>query len=215
MRKRSHLRSANEVDLSASLFSPPDLPDPWDSSVIFGDVAPLELEIGSGRGLFLKNAANSCPEHHFLGIEISKKFSRLAAMQLALDGIANAAVICGDAVQILGNNIPDDFLEVVHIYFPDPWWKNRHSRRRVVCEPVIQVVHRKLKMGGKLHFWTDVEQYFRKGLEAIARVSGWTGPLEVPEKEPEHDFDYRTHFERRTRLNGSPVFRSLFIKTVT
>jgi len=99
-----------------------------------------------------------------------------------------------------------------HIYFPDPWWKRKHRKRRVVCEPVIGLIHQKLVPGGKLHFWTDVEEYFQAGLQSIAKVPGFDGPFEVGEQVAEHDFDYRTHFERRTRLHGEPVFRSLFKK---
>jgi tRNA (guanine-N7-)-methyltransferase len=100
----------------------------------------------------------------------------------------------------------------VHIYFPDPWWKRKHRKRRIVCEPVVRLVHQKLISGGKLHFWTDVEEYFLAGLQSIAHVPGFDGPFEISEQTAEHDFDYRTHFVRRTRLHGEPVFRSLFEK---
>ncbi|MDR1959501.1 MAG: tRNA (guanosine(46)-N7)-methyltransferase TrmB [Planctomycetaceae bacterium] len=216
MRKRSHIQKEETVDLSLWHFLPPDLPDPtveaWNVANIFPEKKPIELEIGSGKGLFLKNAAKSFPERNFLGIEISKKYARLIALYLAHDITPNAAVVCGDAVLVLQNSIPDAFLAAVHIYFPDPWWKNKHSKRRIVCPSVVKLIHQKLISGGKFHFWTDVEPYFRKGLEVITAVSELEGPFDVPVSEPEHDFDYRTHFERRTCLNGEPVFRSLFVK---
>ena len=212
MRKRSQKQIGEDLDLSRYLLTPPDLPDPWNSENIFQSHAPLEFEIGSGRGLFLKNEAKNHPNRHYLGVEISQKFSKVAAIQLAKAELTNAVIVCGDAVQVLENIFPDHFLEAVHIYFPDPWWKNKHSKRRIVCTPVVEIIHQKLRPGGLFHFWTDVQPYFQKGLAAIAQVPGLEGPIEVEESAAEHDFDYRTHFERRTRLHGNPVFRSLFIK---
>jgi len=191
---------------------PEELPQPWDSQILFERRAPLELEIGSGRGLFITQAAAAMPGHDFLGIEISKKYAKHCAVLIAKMQLTNAVMVCGDAQAVLRDNIPDNSLVAVHIYFPDPWWKRKHRKRRIVCEPVVRLVHQKLVPGGKLHFWTDVEEYFLAGLQSIAKVPGFDGPFEVNEHTAEHDFDYRTHFERRTRLHGEQVFRSLFEK---
>ena len=108
--------------------------------------------------------------------------------------------------------IPDASLAAVHVYFPDPWWKKRHHKRRVLNEAFLADAYRTLKRAGKLHFWTDVEEYFDATLKLIASMGKFQGPLEVPEKVPEHSLDYRTHFERRTRLHEQPVYRSEFVK---
>ncbi|MCL2347904.1 MAG: tRNA (guanosine(46)-N7)-methyltransferase TrmB [Planctomycetaceae bacterium] len=179
---------------------------------MFGRVAPLELEIGSGRGLFIKNAARSTPGHDFLGIEISHKYSKHCATLLVGNHLNNAVMVCGDAELVLREHIPDTSLTAVHIYFPDPWWKRKHRKRRIVCEPVIRLIRQKLISGGKIHFWTDVEEYFFAGLASFAKVSGLEGPFSVEEKVAEHDFDYHTHFERRTRLHNETVYRSFFVK---
>jgi tRNA (guanine-N7-)-methyltransferase len=212
MRKRSHQVALTLLPSDVTALLPEELPQPWDSSALFGRQAPLELEIGSGRGLFITQAAMAMPDHDFLGIEISKKYAKLCAVLIAKNQLTNAAMICGDAQAVMRDNIPDNSLAAVHIYFPDPWWKRKHRKRRIVCEPVIRQVHQKLIPGGKLHFWTDVEEYFLAGLQSIAHVPGFDGPFEISEQTAEHDFDYRTHFERRTRLHGEPVFRSLFEK---
>ena len=101
----------------------------------------------------------------------------------------------------------------MHVYFPDPWWKKRHRRRRVLNEAFLADVVRTLKPRGKLHFWTDVQEYFDTTLELIAEHTPLVGPLDVPEKPATHTLDYRTHFERRTRLNAEPVYRSEFVKS--
>jgi len=107
---------------------------------------------------------------------------------------------------------PAESLEAVHVYFPDPWWKKRHKKRRVMNEAFLRDVQRTLRPGGALHFWTDVEEYFQTTLALIAATTSLAGPLPVPERPPEHDLDYRTHFERRTRQSNLPVFRAEFRK---
>ena len=212
MRKRSHQVALPCLPDDVAALLPDDLPQPLTSLTVFGRQAPLELEIGSGRGLFITQAATATPEHDFLGVEISQKYAKLCAMLIAKKRLTNAVMVCGDAQAVLRDNILDQSLAAVHIYFPDPWWKRRHRKRRIVCEPVIALIHQKLVNGGKLHFWTDVEEYFRAGLQSIACVPGFDGPFEVAEHAAEHDFDYRTHFERRTRLHDEPVYRAMYVK---
>ena len=212
MRKRAHKVASTRLPAEIDALLPDDLPQPWDTQALFGRQAPLELEIGSGRGLFITQAARSTSDHDFLGVEISKKYAKHCATLIAKHQISNAVMVCGDAQAVLREHIPERSLVAVHIYFPDPWWKRRHRKRRIVSEPVIHLVSQRLVPGGKLHFWTDVEEYFRAGLQSIANVPGFDGPFEVEERLAEHELDYRTHFERRTRLHDQPVYRSLFIK---
>ena len=212
MRKRSHQFALSHLSAEIEPLLPNDLPQPWDMVALFGRQSPLELEIGSGRGLFITQAAAAKPEHDFLGIEISKKYAKLCAVVIAKKQLPNAIMVCGDAQIVLRDKISDLSLTAVHIYFPDPWWKRRHRKRRIVCEPVIRLVHQKLISGGKLHFWTDVEEYFHAGQQSIANVLGFDGPFEVIEHAAEHDFDYQTHFERRTRLHDEPVYRAYYEK---
>jgi tRNA (guanine-N7-)-methyltransferase len=184
---------------------------PWDPSALFGRDAPLEIEVGSGKGLFLQNAALAHPEHNFLGIEVAFKYARFIAYRLAKRSISNAIAVHGDGLRLFREWIPADSLAAVHVYFPDPWWKARHHKRRVMTEAFLADVTRTLQPGGRLHFWTDVKEYFDNTLELIAKTP-LTGPIEVLEKSAEHDLDYRTHFERRMRLHNEPVYRSEFTK---
>ena len=191
---------------------PMELPTPWDAAAVFGRQAPLELEIGSGKGLFIRSAAERYPQHDFLGIEIGTKYARFAAAGIAKRSLPNAVMVCGDAAVILAESIPDNVLESVHAYFPDPWWKRAHRKRRILRTEVLQLIERRLRPGGTLHFWTDVEEYFRTTLKLLAQTTTLEGPFDVPQREAEHEFDYRTHYERRTRLHDEPVFRTEFRK---
>lgn len=201
------------VDLSTHLRPVDTLPTPWDPDKLFGRAAPLEIEVGSGKGLFLHNAALSQPEHNFLGVEVSSKYARFTAARLAKQEIKNAISVHGDGLRLFSELVPDDSLAAVHVYFPDPWWKTRHRRRRVLNEAFLADVVRTLQPQGRLHFWTDVEEYFDSTLQLIAKHTPLVGPLEVPEKPAEHPLDYRTHFERRTRMNEEPVYRAQFEKS--
>ena len=200
------------LDLSRHHATLETLPQPWSAAELFGRVAPLEIEVGSGKGLFLQNAAIAVPDHDFLGIEVGTKYARFIAARLAKRGLANAKIVHGDGLRLFREFLPDATLAAVHVYFPDPWWKARHKKRRVMNEEFLTDVVRTLVPGGRLHFWTDVEEYFLTTLELIAEKTPLVGPLPVPERNPEHDLDYLTHFERRKRQAGLPIYRSEFEK---
>jgi len=213
MGRRALRKPDPTVDLSRHFRTYDELPNPWRAEAIFGRLAPLEVEVGSGKGLFLRGAAAARPEVDFLGIEIGQKYARFAAAALAKRGLGNAVAIHGDALRLFAQVLPDESVAAVHVYFPDPWWKKRHKKRRVLCEPFVRDVERVLAPGGQLHFWTDVEEYFQTTLALLAAVTRLEGPVAVPETEAQHDMDYRTHFERRTRQHGQRVYRSLFRKS--
>jgi tRNA (guanine-N7-)-methyltransferase len=196
------------ADLSAAFKMPEELPMPWDAEKLFGRIAPLELEIGSGKGMFIGKAAGQYSEHNFLGIEISMKFARYSAARLIRQSRTNALIVCGDAARVLQEIIPQDTLAAVHVYFPDPWWKRAHRKRRILRAEVLQLVESRLLPDGVLHFWTDVEEYFMSTLDLLAKTTALQGPFDVPEDES----DYRTHFERRTRLHGKKVYRTFYRK---
>jgi tRNA (guanine-N7-)-methyltransferase len=198
------------LDLSRHLLTLDQLPVPWDGMAVFGRIAPLEVEVGSGKGMFLVTASSERPQHNFLGCEIAHKYARLAAARLARTGRVNAAVIDGDALQLFRERLPDACALAVHVYFPDPWWKQRHRKRRVMKPAFLEDVERVLQPEGALQFWTDVKEYFDTTVALISKVTNLLGPLEVAERPANHDLDFRTHFERRMRLHDEPVYRAEF-----
>lgn len=214
MGRRALRRIDPTLDLSAHFRRLDELPTPVSGPALFGREAPLELEVGSGKGLFLRTAATIHPDVDFLGVEIAMKYARFAAAGLAKAGLGNGMVIQGDAIRLVSELLPDETLWAVHVYFPDPWWKKRHKRRRVMRDDFLRAVQRVLRPGGSLHFWTDVEEYFQTSLALIAECTNFAGPLSVAEASSQHDLDYRTHFERRMRQTGQPVYRSEFRKPV-
>ena len=200
------------LDVSRHYYEAEQLPRPFDQAALFSQVQPLEVEVGSGKGLFIAAAVQANAEHNFLGIELAQKYARYAAARLARMESPNGRMIGGDALALFRDWFPDGSLAAIHVYFPDPWWKKRHKKRRVLNEQFLRDAERTLAPGGTLHFWTDVEEYYQSTLELIAATVKLTGPLPVAEKPAEHDLDYRTHFERRTRKNEQPVYRAEFRK---
>jgi tRNA (guanine-N7-)-methyltransferase len=212
MGRRALRKPDASLDLTRHLKTFEQLPCPWDAMVLFGRAAPLAVEVGSGKGLFLRSAAAERPGTDFLGIELAAKYAQFAAAGLAKRGLSNAVVAQADALRIFRELLPDASLSAVHVYFPDPWWKKRHRKRRVVCPSFLRDIERTLRPGGALHFWTDVEEYFQTSLGLLAAETRLIGPLDVPEQPAEHDMAYRTHFERRMRMHNEAVYRSEFRK---
>jgi tRNA (guanine-N7-)-methyltransferase len=200
------------LDLARHLVTLESLARPLDRVALFGREAPLEIDVGSGKGLFLAAAAGAEPQADFLGIEILAKYARFAAARLAKLGLTNARIVHGNAQDLFRAWLADAGVRAVHVYFPDPWWKARHKKRRVANEQFFKDVERVLVPGGRLHFWTDVEEYFQTALSLIAAHTKLSGPHLVTEKPADHDLDYRTHFERRMRQHGQAVCRAEFEK---
>jgi tRNA (guanine-N7-)-methyltransferase len=192
------------VDLSAHLKTIETL-KPWNPAGWFGRTAPLEVEVGTGKGLFLERTGPTRPEHDFLGIELSHKYARFAAYRCARLGLGNVRVADADGLQVFRELVPAASLAAVHVYFPDPWWKARHKKRRVMNAAFVR--------GGILHFWTDVEEYYHSTVALLAAETKLAGPRLVEERPAEDPRDYRTHRERRVRLAGEQAFRSQYVKT--
>ncbi len=212
MGRRALRKLPENLDLSAHLLTSAQAPNPWDTERLFGAARPLEIEVGSGKGLFLSAAAENDPEANFLGIEIAGKYASHSAARLARRGLVNAKMLSGDAERVFREQLPDAAARAVHVYFPDPWWKARHRKRRVMNPAFIAQIARVLAAGGSLHFWTDVEEYFHSALALLAECNSLSAPLPVSEQPAMHDLDYRTHFERRMRKHDLPVYRAEFRK---
>jgi tRNA (guanine-N7-)-methyltransferase len=194
---------------SAELISQPEQVD-W--RVVFGNDHPVEVEVGFGKGLFLLTAATACPQVNFFGVEIVRKYQLQTATRLAMRKLNNVRVACGDARSFFRDRVPENSLQAIHVFFPDPWWKKRHHKRRLFTAEFAELCAHRLRPGGKLHFVTDVEEYFQTVRELCRQITSWH-ELPPPEpKEAQHDMDYLTNFERKFRREGRPIYRTLYEK---
>ena len=209
-RNRCPTIPSSPIDLSpytVDLDRPRSDPRSWPE--IFGNDHPVELEVGSGKGLFLVNAARRTPPHNFLGVELARKYAAPGRRARGQAGAAERQGLAGDARAVPGpTSSPPASLRAVHIYFPDPWWKKRHKKRRVFTEAFVADVERTLEPGGDFRIATDVEEYFGVMLELMAQHPRFISQPPPEPNTPEHDLDYLTNFERKYRIQGRPIFRA-------
>lgn len=177
-------------------------PQPLDLVALFGRDAPTVLEIGFGMGASLVTMAQQHPEKNFLGIEVHSPGvgACLAAAHEA--GITNLRVMCHDAIEVLEEMIPENSLAMVQLFFPDPWHKARHHKRRIVQAPFAQQIKSKLKIGGVFHMATDWENYAEHMLEVMNSAPGYKNLSSDNTYVPRPDSRPLTKFELRGQRLG-------------
>ena len=185
-------------------------PEPVDLTALFGREAPVTLEIGFGMGASLVTMAQNTPHQNFLGIEVHAPGvgACLAAAKEA--DVQNLRVMCHDAVEVLEKMIPDNSLRMVQLFFPDPWHKARHNKRRIVQVPFAELVMRKLKLGGVFHMATDWEAYAEHMLEVMNSISGYRNQSEQQNYVPRPETRPLTKFEQRGQRLGHGVWDLMF-----
>ncbi len=197
-------------ELAPYLLELPDPPAPFDWPAVFGADRPVEIEIGFGKGLFLLTAGQARPDVSFVGVEIVRKYQLFTATRLAKRGLSNVRVACGDALPFLRDRVRAMSLQALHVYFPDPWWKKRHHKRRLFTPEFAAECGRVLRPGGRLHFVSDVEDYFHVAVGLLAARPALR-PTPPPQPgDPRHDLDYLTNFERKFRKEGRPIHRACY-----
>ena len=183
-----------------------------DLAAVFGRVAPRVLEIGFGMGDSLAAMARAHPEIDYFGIEVHRPGVGSLLTRLEREDIRNVRVVCGDAVEVLQHQLPDASLDAVQLFFPDPWPKKRHHKRRLVQAEFVELLRRKLKSGGLFHCATDWEHYAEHVLAVMATAPGFRnaagagGYTERPDDRPV------TKFERRGERLGHVIRDLVFAR---
>jgi tRNA (guanine-N7-)-methyltransferase len=198
------------ADLAPYLFEVPADPVPLAGPAIFGNDRPLEIEVGFGKGLYLVRSATAQPQVNYLGVEISRKYQLFVATRVAKRQLSNVRLVCGDARRFFETFLVAASARAVHVYFPDPWWKQRHQKRRLFTAEFAAECARILQPGGQLHCATDVADYYEVMTGLLAEVPALRLLPTPVEKDPEHDLDYLTNFERKFRRAGQPIYRAVY-----
>lgn len=172
-------------------------------AVPLAGAGPWELELGFGKGRFLLARAAAEPERRFLGIELAREYFRLAAGRLIRRRLANLALLRGEALALLATELPRGFASALHVYFPDPWPKTRHQKRRLFSAESVDLLLGALAPSGALFFATDHLAY---GGEVRALLESYPG-LAVVERAGGWPEGARTNYEAKFVAAGRPILR--------
>lgn len=186
---------------------------PRDFDAAFGRTAPRVLEIGFGNGEALRFAAGNDPGRDHVGIEVHAPGVGRLLNALADDDASNVRVYHHDAVEVLENEVADGSLDEVRIYFPDPWHKKRHNKRRLVNPDFAALLVRKLSPGGRLHLATDWQDYAEQMWDVLDATPGIANRAGARGTVPRPDWRPQTHFEARGLRLGHGVWDLLYDKT--
>lgn len=181
-----------------------------DMKTLFGREAPVVLEIGFGMGKSLVEMAKNAPEKNFLGIEVHTPGVGACLADAGEAGITNLRILNHDAVEVLEYMIPEQSLATFQLYFPDPWHKARHHKRRIVQPAFIENMRHKLVIGGVIHMATDWENYAEYMLEVLQAATNFKNTSPSASYATRPDWRPLTKFENRGNKLGHGVWDLLF-----
>jgi tRNA (guanine-N7-)-methyltransferase len=196
------------LDTLRPRFGIPYSPETLNLAQAFGRDAPKILEIGFGMGESTAAIAQAHPENDYLALEVHSPGVGSLLKQIEEKGLTNIRIIQHDAVEVLRDMIADGSLDGVHIFFPDPWHKKRHNKRRLIQSPFVAQLAKKLRAGGYLHVATDWQDYAEQVLAVLAAE-----PLlcnTASDYAPRPDYRPLTKFEQRGLRLGHGVWDILF-----
>jgi tRNA (guanine-N7-)-methyltransferase len=189
------------LDLSSSLM---------DFASIFGNSNPLVLEIGFGMGRSLCEMAQQAPNENFVGIEVHRPGVGALLMKADELELTNLKVFCGDANELLKHSIADKALSRLQLFFPDPWHKTKHNKRRLVQAEFVQSIRPKLELGGVFHMATDWEPYAKHMMKVMESAEGFKNIAGEHNYSERPDYRPLTKFEERGQRLGHGVWDLLY-----
>ena len=187
--------------------NPEELDGKIDFPKLFGRSGPVEVEIGCGKGTFLVNQADTEPDVNFIGIEWANKYYRHAVDRIGRWDLKNVRIIRADAAVFIADFLSDDSVDRFHIYFPDPWPKKRHHKRRFFNETNIEQILRCLKKGGLIKVATDHSDYFDQINRVTAKLGDRVEQMEFLTTAGATDDEWvGTNFERKYLKEKRPIY---------
>jgi tRNA (guanine-N7-)-methyltransferase len=207
---RLSVAQAKAIDTLGPQFLIPYVKAPFDFSQAFGRTAPLILEIGFGMGGTTATIAAGMPEKDFFGVEVHTPGVGSLLKLIGEQGLTNLRLIQHDAVEVVTNMIAPESLAGVHVFFPDPWHKARHNKRRLIQGPFVSLLASRIAAGGYLHCATDWQDYAEQMLEVLSAEPTLQNTADGYAPRP----DYRpvTKFENRGLKLGHGVWDLVFRK---
>ncbi|MEN6427867.1 MAG: tRNA (guanosine(46)-N7)-methyltransferase TrmB [Phycisphaerales bacterium] len=184
-----------------------------DFAQVLGRCGPVHIEIGSGKGTFLLNQAAAQPEVSFLGIEWTRKYYRYTMDRIGRRGLTNVRIIRADAPAFLRDFVPAESVDCFHIYFPDPWPKKRHHKRRLLQGSNLEVILRCLKPGGQIRLATDHEEYFQQMQDVTKACSALLEEIEFERPAGAREGERTgTNYERKYVKESRAIHTAAFRK---
>jgi len=183
-----------------------------DFNKIFGRSAPVILEIGFGNGESLAKMAEDNPSQDYIGIEVHKPGVGNLLAQIERKGIGNLRIFYHDAIEILENCIPAYSLSGIHLFFPDPWHKRKHHKRRIVRSSFLLLIANKIKPRGYFHAATDWQHYAQHMLKVLMDAESFSNQCLITDYSPRPDYRPLTKFEQRGLRLGHGVWDLIFIR---
>ncbi len=184
----------------------------FDWEAIFGRPSKPILEIGFGNGENLAEQASKNPDNDYVGIEVYRVGVGRLLNQIEHRQLTNLRVICADAVEVLNHRVADESLSGLWLFFPDPWHKKRHNKRRLIQPAFVEQLLTKLKPGGIIHLATDWENYAEQMMEVMTAAKGCTNCAGENQYSPKPDSRPTTKFETRGEGLGHGVWDLIFQK---
>lgn len=212
VRREGRLTQAQQraIDTLWTEFAVDDGDSIIDLNSLFGRDAPKILEIGFGNGNSLAQMASEQPEHDFLGIEVHRPGVGQLLNSIEKLGITNLRVACTDAVELIKYRLADNSLDRLQLFFPDPWHKKRHHKRRIIQPEFVALLAQKIKPGGYLHMATDWQHYAEQMLDDLSNNEEFINCGDDTGYIPRPDYRPLTKFEQRGHKLGHGVWDLLF-----